>query len=67
MRGWLKELRESKGMSNKAAADALGLSEAYYWRIENGERQKNLELELAKKICDVFGCELSYIEKHEIA
>lgn len=65
MRTWLKKLREQRGLSQKEISEKLSIKPNYYSMIENGERQKQLSMELAQKIADVFGVTLDYISKHE--
>ena len=65
MRDWLKKLRYDNAKTQLETAIALDISESYYNLIENGERQKQLSMELAQKIADVFGVSLDYISKHE--
>lgn len=48
----LEELRKSHNLSYKDMAAAINLSKAYYWQIENGNR--NLYYKLAKKIAAYF-------------
>ena len=54
-RQWLKDLRESNGLTVTEAARRLDLSQPYYSLIEAGERQKRLDLTLAVKIADMYG------------
>ncbi len=65
MRNWLKNLRDSRQLSQSDIAQKLQISQNYYSMIENGERQKQLSMELAQKIADVFGITLDDISKHE--
>lgn len=65
MRSWLKNARESKGLTMKAAADGLNISESYYCSIENGTRQKRMDITLASKIAAVFGLPLADIVEME--
>ena len=39
----------------KQMADALGITEAYYSRIECGDRQKNMDVSLAIGIGNILG------------
>ena len=48
----LKELREKNNLTYQDMADKLGICKAYYWQIENGNR--NLYYDLAKKIAAIF-------------
>ncbi len=65
MRSWLKELRQRNLETQSETAKKLDISESYYNMIENGERQKRLSMELARKIADVFGVSLDYISEQE--
>lgn len=47
MRVWLKTAREKAGLSMAALAKILGISESYYCMVENGQRQKTMDLTLA--------------------
>lgn len=46
MRGWLKNLRIEKGYTMKSLGDKLGISESYYCAIENGSRQKKMDISI---------------------
>jgi len=48
----LRELREKNNLTYQDMADKLGICKAYYWQIENGNR--NLYYDLAKKIAKIF-------------
>lgn len=65
MRTWMKKAREDKLMTMKDAADEIGISESYYSRIENGERQKHIDSDLVFKMSKVFGISVSQIFKYE--
>lgn len=65
MRDWLKKLRDDIGMSQRNVADKIGISQQYYALIENGERQKKIDIELAQKLADIFGVTLEFICEHE--
>lgn len=54
MREYLKHLREEKGLTQESLAIKMRLSRAYYVRIENGQRQKNISLDLLSKLAVVF-------------
>ena len=47
MRSWMETARKSCGLTMKAAATKLGISESYYSMIERGERQQKLDIALA--------------------
>ena len=46
MRGWLKELREKNNLTMKEMGEKLSISESYYCAIENGTRQKKMDVTL---------------------
>lgn len=64
-RRWLKALREKNGMSQAETASALNITPNYLSMIENGERQKKMSLELARKISTLFGVPIDEILKNE--
>ena len=47
MREWLLTIRKAAGMSEKAVADAAGISQPSYHRIEAGTRNPTVETEKA--------------------
>ena len=47
MRNWLRELRMNKGYTMKDMGEKLGISESYYCAIENGDRQKKMDMLIA--------------------
>lgn len=55
MRDWLKEARLKQRLTQKQMADALGITEAYYSRIESGDRQKKMDVSLAISIGNILG------------
>jgi len=65
MRDWLKNLREDKKMSTYSAAEAIGVSQSYYFAIEQGDRQKKMDIVLATKISSAFGVSVGKIIKLE--
>lgn len=67
MRIWMEQARKACGLTMKAAATKLGISESYYSMIERGERQQKLEIALAVKITEAFGVSLEYIAEQENA
>ncbi len=48
----LKKIREKNNYTYQDMADKLGICKAYYWQLENGNR--NLYYDLAKKIAKIF-------------
>ena len=67
MRKWLKRIRDEKGLSQGAMAEKLGVVQGHYSMIENGERQKNLDLSLAIKLAEILGVSVEYIVEQEKA
>lgn len=61
MREWLKNARTKAGMSQQEVADKLKLTRQYYSLIENGQRQKSLDILLAKKLGNLFNMTLDQI------
>lgn len=55
MRKWLYEARTNGNMTQFDVAKKLGISEAYYCYIENGERQKTMDIALVAKLSGIFG------------
>lgn len=55
MREWLKEKRTERGLTMKQMAAQLDITESYYSLIEGGERQKKMDISLAKKLSEVLG------------
>lgn len=49
----LIEIRKKNKKTLQQVADAIGVSKAYYWLIENGKRR--LSYDLAVKIANYFG------------
>lgn len=43
----LKQLREERGYTCKDVAEAVGITEVYYWYIENGKRRPYYDLIVA--------------------
>lgn len=52
---WLIAIRTGLGLSTYQAATLCGISQAYYWAIENGTRGTPLRVSTAKKIADGLG------------
>lgn len=65
MRDWLAAARKEKGMTQLEVAKKLDVSEAYYSYIENGDRQKKMDVALAAKLSVVFGIPIAQIIEME--
>ena len=65
MREWLRDARSRAGLTMKQMADNLHISESYYCSIENGYRQKNMDISLAEGISRVLKLPIKHILKFE--
>lgn len=65
MREWLKKLRTSKAMSQQYVSTNINVTQQYYSCIENGERQKDLDLSLVLKLSKLFDVSVDYIISEE--
>ena len=65
MREYLKRMREEKGLSAQDFAEKLDISRQYYQMIENGERQRRMDITLIKGIADALGVPLEQIANEE--
>lgn len=68
MREWLKEKRIERGMTQKQVSEKLGISESYYAFIENGTRQKTMDISFATQLATLFGmqiCDIVELEGRE--
>lgn len=65
MREWLKNLRTEKGLTMKQMGDKLGISESYYCAIENGIRQKKMDMMLISALSVALGIPMSDVVRHE--
>ena len=57
----LRELRESKNLSQADIAKILKVKQSTYSRYENGER--NIDIETLTKLANFYGVSLDYIVK----
>ena len=65
MRQWLVDLRNSLGLTLKEMGAELNISESYYLMIEQGKRQKRMDITLIKQISHVSGKTMEEIIKME--
>ena len=61
MREWLKNSRKEKGITMSELASKLDISESYYCLIENGERQKRMDISLLAKLADTLNIPIAAI------
>ena len=67
VRDYLKRLREQNGLTMNEIAEKLGVSKQYYFMIENGERQKSMDITLVIKLCDIFQVTPETILSYELS
>ena len=65
LRDWLKQKREEKGFTMKQMGEKLGISESYYFAIENGTRQKKMDLVLVSALSAALDMPITEIAAHE--
>ena len=65
MRKYLVEKRNELGLSQQDVADKIGVSRQYYGLIENGDRQKDMDISLLEKISIAFGIPFSELVEME--
>ncbi|MBF4469211.1 MAG: helix-turn-helix domain-containing protein [Methanobrevibacter arboriphilus] len=59
----LKKLREDRGYKQDQLANYLGVDQGHISKIENGNR--NLNLNLLDKLCSLYNCSSEYIVNGE--
>lgn len=65
LRKWLRKLREERGLTQQQMADKFCTTRQNYSAIEAGERQKNLDINIAQKLAEIFDVTLDYICEQE--
>lgn len=65
MREWLRNIRKEKKLTLKEVGTALGVSESYYCAIENGERQKRMDVAFAIGLAEVLGMSVAELIRLE--
>ncbi|MBU5432663.1 helix-turn-helix domain-containing protein [Intestinimonas sp. MSJ-38] len=65
MREWLRKLRNEKGLTMKDMGEKLGISESYYCAIENGDRQKKMDMMIASGLATIFEISVLSIVTYE--
>ena len=65
MRDWLLNARRERGLTQLDVAKKLDISEAYFNNIENGERQKKMDIALASKLSMILEIPLAEIIEFE--
>lgn len=67
MREWLKTSRTEKRLTQEEIAKRLGISESYYCMIEQGERQKKMDITLITGLADALSVSVDFIIQSESA
>lgn len=65
MREYLKKLREEKGYNQQEMAERIGISKQYYSLIENGDRQKKMDVTLISAIATILSVPIEQIIENE--
>lgn len=65
MRYYLVNLRKAKNFTQKQLSEKLDISESYYNQIENGERQKRMDITLISRLSKVLGISVSKLIEYE--
>lgn len=65
MREYLKRLREARGFSQQEMANKIGISKQYYSLIENGERQRKMDITLVTSIATICGIPVEQVIEAE--
>ena len=59
-RGWLKEIREALGRTERQQAERLGISGSTLHKSEQSEAEERITLGQLRKLADGLDCELVY-------
>lgn len=59
-RGWLKEIREALGRTERQQAERLGISGSALHKAETSEVEERISLAQLRKMADGLDCELVY-------
>lgn len=65
MREWLKEKRQAAGLTMAQMAEKIGVTESSYSKIESGERQKRMDIDIAQLLASAFGLTVDDIATFE--
>lgn len=65
MREYLLTLRKEKGLTQRQLAKKLDISESYYNQIENGERQKRMDISLVERLAFALDLPITKIIEFE--
>lgn len=65
MRHYLVTLRKEKNFTQKQLAEKLDISESYYNQIENGERQRRMDITIIDRLSKALGVSTADIINYE--
>lgn len=65
MRKYLITLRKEKRLTQKRLAEKLDISESYYNQIENGERQKCMDITIVDRLSKALDISVNDIIRYE--
>ncbi len=65
MRNYLVTLRKEKNLTQKQLAEKLDISESYYNQIENGERQKRMDITVIDRLSKALDISVEDIIRRE--
>ncbi len=65
----IAELRNDKRVSLQEVADAVGVSKAHIWQLEQGEKgkAKNPAMGLVERLADYFGVSVAFLVGEDVA
>ena len=66
MRAWLKDRRVNVNLTQQEVADYLGVHISHYSNIENGTRQKDMDMSLIVKLSEVLKMPIDEIVQNEL-
>lgn len=65
MREWLAEARAKAGLTMAETGKKIGVSESYYSLVENGLRQKKMDITMVTRLSSALGIPVEEIIQHE--
>ena len=66
MRTWLKKRRVEAGLSCKEMASKIGVTESYFYMLEQGIRQKKMDIGTALKLAKALDAEWQSVFEEEM-
>src|SRR5689334_6680225 len=61
----LKALRARTGKSLQQVADAIGVSKAYVWELESGEKGMNPTIDVLTRFADFYRVTVAYLSNEQ--